>query len=166
MPVPQKAAATGATAAANISMKQTAGSSSSSDTTAARDTHVRLHVAAAPGSVKSSGPAAAVGGSFKPVLVPAVPIQQQQQQRRPESQQQQQQQDSGSSNQQASSSSGGGRDANEQPGKAKKTAPAGQEQQSWYAAAWHTFRSAVWGTPVDLMQLGPPWTKWPGGWWG
>jgi hypothetical protein len=21
----------------------------------------------------------------------------------------------------------------------------------------------VWGTPPDLMQLGPPWTKWPGG---
>jgi hypothetical protein len=165
MPMPQSTAAASASSAAaaastthitHLSLKSTAGSSSS-DTRAVRDTGMRAYAAAVPGSIKSSGPAAAVGTLATPLLVPAVPTSQQQRNAHPHPQQQ----PAGSSQQDSYDSSNV---ANEQPGKAKRVAPSGQEQKSWYAAAWHWFRSAVWGTPVDLMQLGPPWTKWPGGW--
>ncbi|KAF6259938.1 hypothetical protein COO60DRAFT_1700585 [Scenedesmus sp. NREL 46B-D3] len=166
MPMPQS---TTAAAATSISVKPTvgsSGSSSSSDTRAVRDAGMRVY-AAAPAGAQSSSPPATVAGLAKTLVVPASTaqpqrqqhIQQQQQQRnvgRQQHQQQQQQQQGTSSQQQASS---GG--AKEEPGKAKRVAPSGQAQRSWYASAWHLFRSAVWGTPVGLMQLGPPWTKWP-----
>jgi hypothetical protein len=50
------------------------------------------------------------------------------------------------------------------PGHMQLVVPPG-EQKTWYGTGWARLKHAVLGSAAapDLLELGPPWTKWPGG---
>lgn len=63
----------------------------------------------------------------------------------------------------AAASNIAGKHANQpaEAGRPQRVAPPDQ-QQSWSQTAWKWFKRIALGEGKDLLELGPPWTKWPG----
>lgn len=51
--------------------------------------------------------------------------------------------------------------ATTKPGQVQRVAPANQ-QQAWYGTAWQWAKRIALGEGKGILELGPPWTKWPG----
>eukprot|EP00878_Enallax_costatus_P000530 GHUV01000625.1.p1 GENE.GHUV01000625.1~~GHUV01000625.1.p1 ORF type:complete len:924 (+),score=332.66 GHUV01000625.1:261-3032(+) len=50
--------------------------------------------------------------------------------------------------------------ATSEPGQVQRVAPA-EQQQPWYGTAWQWAKRIALGEGKGILELGPPWTKWP-----